>query len=269
MAQDDETAARGREGARRALQLMWGAVAEPTRGPRPALSVERIVRAAIEMADAEGLVALSMRRIATALGVGAMSLYRYIPNKAVLVDLMIDEVYREAVEAAETVTGDWRERLAAYGRQERDLYLRHPWVLQVPQGRPMLGPNAMTSTDIALQAVDDLGLSEDEMLSTVVLISSFVSGLAKTIIEANQAAASTGIADDEWWEIQGEFVGPAVVAGQLPMLTKVGDAGAFMSDFDSFEFGLQRLLDGIEAMVAARKAESRAQGKPLSLRETQ
>lgn len=253
MARDDETGARGREGVRRALQLMWGAATEPTRGPKPALSVERIVRAAIEMADAEGLVALSMRRIATALGVGAMSLYRYIPNKGVLVDLMIDEVYREDVAAAEAVTGSWRERLATYGRQEWALYHRHPWVLQVPQGRPMLGPNAMTSTDIALRAVDGLGLTEDEMLSTVVLISSFTQGLAKTVIEANQAAERSGISDDEWWEIQEEFVGPAIVAGQLPMLTKVGEAGSFTSMFDSFEFGLQLLLDGLEALVDSRR----------------
>ncbi|OLT09584.1 hypothetical protein BJF78_30470 [Pseudonocardia sp. CNS-139] len=231
-----------------------GRTAEPTRGPRPGLTVERIVRAAIGMADAEGLVALSMRRIATALGVGAMSLYRYVPNKGVLVDLMIDEVYREDAEAARAVTGDWRARLAAYGRQEWELYMRHPWVLQVPQGRPMLGPNAMASTDVALQAVDGLGFTEDEMLAVVVTISAFVSGLAKTVIEAAQAAERTGIADDEWWEIQGEFVGPAVVEGRLPMLTKVGEAGAFHSMFDNLEFGLQRVLDGFEMLLDARRA---------------
>ena len=252
MPRDDETGGHGREGVRRSLQLMWGTPDEPTRGPKPGLTVERIVRAAIDMADAEGLPALSMRRIATALGAGAMSLYRYVPNKAVLVDLMIDEVYREDLDAAAAVTGDWRERLEAFARQEWALYLRHPWVLQVPQGRPMLGPNSMTTTDIALRAVDGLGLTEDEMLGAVVTISSFVAGLAKTTIEATQATARTGIADDEWWEIQGEFVGPAVVEGRLPMLTKVGEAGAFTSMFDNFEFGLRCVLDGLGAQIAAR-----------------
>lgn len=252
----DDGAARPDGGAavRRSLQLMWGGAPEPTRGPKPGLSVATIVRAAIDLADAEGLVALSMRRIAAALGVGAMSLYRYVPGKSELVDLMVDEVYREDIATAEALEGDWRARLEAYGRQEWALYLRHPWMLQIAQGRPMLGPNSMRSTDIALRAVDGIGLTEDEMLATVVTLSSFVAGLAKTTIEAMQAADRTGISDEEWWEIQGEYVGPAVVAGELPMLTKVGEAGAFNSMFDNFEFGLQRVLDGLGVLIEARRA---------------
>jgi tetracycline repressor-like protein len=118
----------------------------------------------------------------------------------------------------------------------------------------MLGPNSMRSTDIALQAVDGIGLTEDEMLGAVVALSSFVAGLAKTTIEAMQAADRTGISDEEWWEIQGEYVGPAVVAGQLPMLTKVGEAGAFNSMFDNFEFGLQRVLDGLGVLIDRRRS---------------
>ncbi|WP_433279775.1 TetR/AcrR family transcriptional regulator [Pseudonocardia xinjiangensis] len=237
---------------RRSLELLWGTPEEPTRGPRPGLSVQRIVRAAIEVADAEGLAALSMRRIATALGVGAMSLYRYVPGKAELIDLMVDEVYGEDVAAAKAVAGDWRERLEAFGRQEWALYMRHPWMLQITQGRPMLGPNAMASTDVTVSAVDGIGLDEHEMLAAVVLLTSFVAGFARTTIEAMQAADRTGISDDEWWEIQGEYVGPVVAAGKLPMLTKVGEAGAFHSMFDSFEFGLQRVLDGLAVLVASR-----------------
>ena len=242
----------GGAAVRRSLQLMWGGAPEPTRGPKPGLSVASIVRAAIDLADAEGLVALSMRRIAGALGVGAMSLYRYVPGKSELVDLMVDEVYSEDIATAGRVEGDWRARLEAYGRREWALYLRHPWMLQIAQGRPMLGPNSMRSTDIALRAIDGIGLTEDEMLGAVVALSSFVAGLAKTTIEAMQAADRTGISDEEWWEIQGEYVGPAVVAGELPMLTKVGEAGAFHSMFDHFEFGLQRVLDGLGVLIDGR-----------------
>jgi AcrR family transcriptional regulator len=249
-----EEGADGGATVRRSLQLMWGGAPEPTRGPKPGLAVGSIVRAAIDLADAEGLVALSMRRIAGALGVGAMSLYRYVPGKAELVDLMVDEVYAEDLAAAEPLEGDWRERLEAFGRQEWALYLRHPWMLQIAHGRPMLGPNSMRATDIALRAVDEIGLTEDEMLGAVVTLSAFVSGLAKTTIEAMQAADRTGISDEEWWEIQGEYVGPAVVAGELPMLTKVGEAGAFNSSFDNFEFGLQRVLDGLGALIESKRA---------------
>ncbi|GAA1225689.1 TetR/AcrR family transcriptional regulator [Pseudonocardia alaniniphila] len=238
---------------RRSLELLWGTPEEPTRGPRPGLSVQRIVRAAIDVADAEGLAALSMRRIASALGVGAMSLYRYVPGKAELIDLMVDEVYAEDLAAERAVTGDWRERLEEFGRQEWALYLRHPWMLQIAQGRPMLGPNSMASTDVTLLAVDGIGLDEHEMLAAVVMLSSFVSGLAKTTIEAMQAADSTGVSDEEWWEIQGEYVGPAVVEGKLPMLSKVGEAGAFTAMFDNFEFGLQRVLDGLAVLIEARR----------------
>ncbi|MHA6625922.1 TetR/AcrR family transcriptional regulator [Pseudonocardia sichuanensis] len=252
----DEGSARPDGGAavRRSLQLMWGGAPEPTRGPKPGLAVGSIVRAAIELADTEGLVALSMRRIAGALGVGAMSLYRYVPGKAELVDLMVDEVYAEDAAAVDVLEGDWRSRLEAFGRQEWAMYLRHPWMLQIAQGRPMLGPNAMRSTDVALRAVDDLGLTEDEMLGAVVTLSAFVAGLAKSTIEAMQAADRTGISDEEWWEIQGEYVGPAVVAGELPMLTKVGEAGAFNSSFDNFEFGLQCVLDGLGVLIEGRRA---------------
>jgi AcrR family transcriptional regulator len=274
MTRDDDTAQpdgakpdsgnHDRDGVRRSLQLMWGAPDEPTRGPKPGLSVGQIVRAAIETADAEGLAAVSMRRIATALGAGAMSLYRYVPSKAVLVDLMVDEVYREDIAAAGEVTGQWRARLEVFGRQEYALYLRHPWMLHIAQGRPMLGPNSMTATDIVLRAVDGLGLTEDEMLAVAVTLSSFVSGVAKSTIEAAQAADRTGISDDEWWEIQGEFVGPAVVAGKLPMLTKVGEAGAFDSDFDHVEFGLQRVLDGLAVLIEARRGAPAGQAKPAT-----
>lgn len=244
----------GGAAVRRSLQLMWGSAPEPTRGPKPGLSVASIVRAAIDLADAEGLVALSMRRIAGALGVGAMSLYRYVPGKSELVDLMVDEIYSEDLKAADTLEGDWRTRLEAFGRREWALYLRHPWMLQIAQGRPMLGPNSMRSTDIALRAIDDLDLTEDEMLGVVVTLSSYVAGLAKTTVEGMQAADRTGISDEEWWEIQGEYVGPAVVAGELPMLTKIGEAGVFNSMFDNFEFGLQRVLDGLDVLIEGRRS---------------
>src|SRR3712207_7315351 len=95
----------------------------------------------------------------------------------------------------------------------------------------MLGPNSMRSTDIALRAVDGIGLTEDEMLAAVVALSSFVAGLAKTTIEAMQAADRTGISDEEWWEIQGEYVGPAVVAGGGALVGKGGGGGAFNPRF--------------------------------------
>lgn len=252
MAEENASIENGSGDLRRSLQLLWGTVPEPTRGPKPGLTLQRIVRAAIEVADAEGIAALSMRRLATALDAGAMSLYRYVPGKAELIDLMMDEVSGEDLAAADADRGDWRSRLEAFARRMWLMYLRHPWMLQISQGRPMLGPNSMASTEIALRYVDGLGLDEKEMMSTIVAIGAYVGGLARTTVEAMQAADRTGISDDDWWAVHTEFLTPAVLEGRTPMLDKVGDAGAFNGDYDIFGFGLERLLDGIAVVVEQR-----------------
>ncbi|WP_232662468.1 TetR/AcrR family transcriptional regulator [Pseudonocardia sp. TRM90224] len=252
------TESSGVENVRRSLGLLWGIQDEPTRGPKPGLGVEQIVRAATTVADTEGLGALSMRRIATELGAGAMSLYRYVPGKAELVDLMMDAAYAEVLAEADTQTGDWRTRLDAFARREWAMYMRHPWMLQIAQGRPLLAPSPMRSTDIALRAVHGLGLDADEMLGVIVLVSSFVAGLARTTIDAKQAAERTGVTDEEWWSVQNEFVGPVVAAGKLPLVNEVGEAGAFASDFDELSFGLACVLDGLAVLISRRSVDNDA-----------
>lgn len=243
---------RSAQDLKRSLELLWGTPEEPTRGPKPGLSVERIVRAAVEIADAEGLAALSMRRIAGALGVGAMSLYRYVPGKAELVDLMADTVFGEDVGAG-PADGDWRARLEAAGRAQWAMYHRHRWMLHIAQGRPMMGPNAITATEFALRIVDGLGLDGREMLDVVLTLSSFVSGLARSSVEASQAAAETGISDEQWWAAQSPYVETVFRDGTAPILAMAAEAGAFDSSEDrSFEFGLERILDGIAGLVASR-----------------
>lgn len=234
-----------RESLRRSMALMWGATKASGRGPKPGLSVERIVRAGVELADAEGLAAISIRRIAGSLGVGAMTLYRYVPGKAELVDLMVDAAYGELLPEEEP-EGDWRARLAASARRTWEMFMRHPWMLQSPQGRPLLGPNSMRSTETALSALDGLGLDEYELMAVAVTVDAYVAGQARSAIDAMQAAAVTGVSDEEWWATQGEFLAPAVLAGELPRLTTIGNAGVFeATDVDYFGWGLDRLLDGI------------------------
>lgn len=237
----------------RSLELMWQGVPEPARGPRPTLSLKRVVRAAIDVADAEGLAALSMRRIAAELDAGAMSLYRYVPGKAELIDLMVDEVYGEDL-AARDVTGDWRERLEYSARQQWATYLRHPWMLQIAQGRPLLGPNSLRATELAIRDVDGIGLDEHEMVSVVVAVGAYVTGLAGSTIDAMQAADRTGVSDEEWWAAHEPHMVQAVSSGELPMMERVNAAGVWQGTFDTFTFGLERLLDGIAVLVEARTA---------------
>ncbi|WP_214402849.1 TetR/AcrR family transcriptional regulator [Pseudonocardia lacus] len=240
------------ESLKRSLALLWGKADEPTRGPKPALTRERIVETAIAIADQEGVGALSMRRIAAALNVGAMSLYRYVPGKDELIDLMVDHSYGEGPALDET--GGWRERLEAVCRGEWAHYHRHPWLLHVQQGRPLMGPNALLSTEAALRILDGTGLDGREMIDAIVTTSSWVAGLARTSVEASRAATETGVSDDEWWAAQEPYLSDAM-GERYPMLGRVAESGGFDGPTDrSFEFGLRRVLDGLEVLIAARRA---------------
>lgn len=240
------------------LDLLWGTQEPPTRGPKPSLSVEQVVRSAIAIADADGLEALSMRRVADELSVGTMSLYRYVPGKSELVDLMVDSVQAELPADTEAGAPDtWRTGLAAVARAEYDLYRRHPWLLRVSQARPLFGPNSMAAYDASLRTVDGLGLSAHEMASTAALVSCYVQGTARITVEFGSAARRTGISDEQWWGAQLPLMTAAFAEGRFPTMAAVYEAGAYDpdDDFFSFEFGLQRVLDGIEVFVSARRAQ--------------
>jgi AcrR family transcriptional regulator len=232
------------------LKLLWGRNEPSARGPRPGLTVERIVEAAIELADAEGLEAASMRRVAERLGVGAMSLYRYIPGKAELLDLMFDAVHA----GDPPPSGDsWRARLEHLARDSRDRIQRHPWVLQVVVGqRPPLGPNVLANYDAYLDAVSNIGLTPAEMVAATELVGNYVQGATRLAVEIAQAEDVTGVSDEEWWSERQSFWEEYFDPERYAAISAVYEGGAYEDALDGFEFGLQRILDGIEALLAAR-----------------
>lgn len=255
---------------KRSMELLWRSPEGPKRGPKPRLSVERIVAAAIAIADREGLAALSMRRVADEVGVTAMSLYTYVPGKAELIDVMLDTVLGElpldadadadagADPDADTAAAGWRRRLERVAREKRDAYLRHPWLLQVATGRPVLGPNLIARYDHELRAVDGIGLTDVEMDLIISLVGDYVHGAVRGQLEAVQARQRTGMTDDEWWEQWAPLLEKVFDPTRFPVAARVGAAAG--SEYNapadparSFEFGLARLLDGIEAFVAARR----------------
>jgi AcrR family transcriptional regulator len=132
---------------RRSIELLWGLVpGEKSRpGPKPRFTVAEIAAAAIAIADTEGLAALSMRKVAERLGVSAMSLYTYVPGKGELIDLMLDTVFAEV--PLTFAAAGWRARLEAVARENWQLYLHHPWLLQVATSRPPLGPHLIAKYD--------------------------------------------------------------------------------------------------------------------------
>jgi AcrR family transcriptional regulator len=257
-ASDDDKHYGGRGDPVRGMALLWRDEAAPVRGrgPKPGLTVNRIVAAATELADAEGLAALSMRRVAERLGVGTMSLYTYVPSKAELIDVMYD-----AACSPVEVSGDgWRARLAAVARASWELYRRHPWMLQVmAMARPPLGPNSIAAYDRDLRAVDGIGLTDLEMDSVVNMVSVYVQGAARTAVDAADSEQDTGMTDAEWWETYGPLLAKVFDASRYPVAARVGAAAgeANQSAYDpvhGFEFGLERVLDGVEKLVEARRA---------------
>ena len=243
----------------RSLALLWRTQARPNRRGRSGLSVDRIVSAAIEIADAEGLPALSMRRVAERLGVGTMSLYTHVPGKAELIDVMLDTVYGE-MEWPETVPGRWRARLELVARQNWELYQRHPWMLQVATSRPALGPNAIAKYDYELHAIDGIGLDEVEMDSVVTLVAGHVEGAARRALEASLAEQRTGMTEEQWWQAHAPLLSRLLDPSHYPTAARVGTAageahGAAFNPRHAFEFGLQRVLDGIDAFIRARSAQ--------------
>ncbi|TCO28361.1 TetR family transcriptional regulator [Kribbella steppae] len=244
----------------RSLELLWRRRPQPTRGPKPALTVERIVEAAVGIADAEGIAGMSMRRVADELGAGAMTLYRYFPGKAELLDVMLDTVYGEL--PRRDLDGDWRARLDEVARENRELYLRHPWLLQVAISRPPLGPHVMAKYEYELAAVEGIGLTDIEMDDTVALVNGYVHGAVRTAVEARQVIQRSGMTDKEWWLAHVPHLDQIGDTKNFPLASRVGTAvgNEFDAPYDSdhaFEYGLERLLDGVSALVEKRSRPKR------------
>ena len=241
----------------RTLELLWDGAPRPSRGPKPALTLDRIVEAAVRIADEEGFGAVSMRRIATELGTGAMSLYRYVPGKAELLDLMLDRVQRPSENPADLGDGSWRSALEAMARATLALYTRHPWLLGVNQARPLLGPSALDGMEKVLGRIRPMGLPDPELVSAVIMVDGYVVGAARTQVYQREAERTSGMTTADFFAAQAPFIEKVMATGRYPVLGSLAE-DTWSPEFDHFEFGLQRILDGLEVFVAGRREGSRA-----------
>ncbi|MFJ8075509.1 TetR/AcrR family transcriptional regulator [Streptomyces sp. NPDC096176] len=242
----------------RSLELLWGTGERPSRGPKPGLTLDRIVTVAVEIADAEGLAAVSMRRLSTELGTGTMSLYRYVPGKGELLDLMLDRVQGEPLDNDEHApeSDDWRDAVRAMARTYLALHRAHPWLLKVNQSRTVLGPSAVRGLEMSLAALQGMGLRDPELISVIITVQSWVSGIARIEQEALEAVKQTGQSEEEFWKSQEPFLERAMATGQYPRLMALSE-DAFSGAFDHFEFGLSRLVDGFATLVDERAGQDR------------
>jgi len=249
--------ARRREGdPERSTELLWGKRGSGGRA-KQGLSLDRVVRAAIEQADAGGMPAVSMRRIAERLGFTTMSLYRHVPGKEELTDLMREAVLGELARPAGP-PGPWRAALEAWAREGWSLCGRHPWLALVSGTRRVPGPNAVARYESALQAVWSTNLAPAQMVAAVGLVGEFVESAARQVVETAQTEQATGVTESEWWGARGSLFEKLE---SYPALEGIWRAGGYDHPEDPFEFGLQRVLDGLEALVRFRAA-ARSKRKP-------
>jgi AcrR family transcriptional regulator len=231
----------------RSFDLLWGGRERPSRGPKPELSLDAVVQGAMRVADAQGLEALSMARVAAALGVTTMALYRYVPAKTQLVDLMIDS----ALGAPPAPEGrDWRSEISLWAGASLARLHARPWLLESVMRRAPIGPNWLAWLNAALRALSESGLAESEMMAAVMLIDGHVRATAQ--LSLGPAATQ------RWpWDFR-RALDMTRSDPRYAALARVADAGGFSAPAeDPFEFGLQRLLDGIEAHVRKRRTRPR------------
>jgi AcrR family transcriptional regulator len=236
----------------------WGLRGRPHKGPKPGLSLGQIVEAGLRVADRDGLDALSMSRVAADLGVSTMSLYRYVPAKEDLLALMVDAAFGDAVTTPGPSDGPpegWRAGLSRWAWALRDGYRRHPWVARVPiRGLPIL-PREVAWFEQALRFMRGTGLAEGEKASVILLLSGYVRTLANVEADIEAAIRASGTSPGDWISSFGRTLAKLADPARFPALTEFAAAGVFDTfdaPDDEFSFGLERILDGIEALVRAR-----------------
>lgn len=239
----------------RTLELLWGTAAPPSRGPKPALSLSKIVEKAVEIADDDGLAAVSMRRVAEDLGFTTMSLYRYLSSKDELIELMWDAATAPSPDP-DDMPERWRDALTWWAQRNLAIFRQHPWFFDIPISGPPMGPNQVRWMECALRALSGTGLSSGEMMGILQLVSTYTLSAGRLELTMSQAASTTGVAPHEWDWLYGQMLAKVVDAGELPTLARLLEEGLFGAPADSpgdeITFGLDVILDGVEALIERR-----------------
>jgi AcrR family transcriptional regulator len=237
------------------LAAAWGRRTRPSKGPKPGLSLERIVAAAIAVAATDGLAAVSMGRVAAEIGTGAMSLYRYVASKDELLVLMADTAIGAPPPRPDPSEG-WRAGLARWAWGYRTALYHNPWVVRVPISGPPLAPNAIAWLEDGLWSMRDTGLHEHEKTSTILLLSGFVRNDALLIADITAAAQAAGTDPEEMMPGYGKLLAELTDPARFPALHQALTAGVFdpgAPPDDEFTFGLDRILDGLDALIRSRR----------------
>jgi AcrR family transcriptional regulator len=241
----------------RTLQLLWrDPAAVPRHGPRQGLSIDAVVDTATDLADAEGLDAVTMRRVAQELGVVPMTLYTYVPGKAELLDLMLDGAYARMTRT-DSSGRPWRQRLAAIAAENWDLFEAHPWAAAVSTIRPPLGPGQMAKYEHELSAFGGLGLDDVTVDDCLTCLLTFVQASARAAADARAGQRDSALDDEQWWAANAPLLARVFDERAYPAAARVGAAagaahGSAYNPGHAYDFGLQRVLDGLAALIDGR-----------------
>lgn len=240
----------------RTLELLWRhelGERSPQRGPRKGLSIDQVVDAAVELADADGLAAVTMRGVAERLGVSTMSMYTYVPGKAELLDLMLDDIYQR-MPREPLADLPWRERVVEVAARNRELYRLHPWALKVSTSRPPLGPGLIAKYEHELGAFLGVGLDDVAIDSALTLVLDFVRSTALAMAESEAAQRDSATTDEQWWYTNAPLLAEVFDPAKYPTAARIGAAAgaehrAAYSPDHAYQFGLDRILDGLAALI--------------------
>lgn len=239
------------------LEAAWGLRDHPRKGPKPGLTLHKIVAAAIRVADRDGLDAVSMARVAAELGAAPMSLYRHVTSKDELLDLMTDTAWGPPPDPVE---GDWRDKLSAWAWAMRTSMFRHPWALKVPVSGLPVYPNNVAWFEQGLAALEGKPLAEAQKASVVLLVSGYVRIEVSTSadIAAAMGAESEEDAEQAWMLKYRDMMAAITDPVRFPATTRLLKSGVFDTadpPDDEFSFGLERILDGIAVLIGARSGK--------------
>jgi AcrR family transcriptional regulator len=239
----------------------WGLRTAAPRPRKHGLSLQRIVEAGIRVAASEGLAAVSMSRVASELGAATMSLYRHLSAKDELLAHRVDAAF---VDAPATVgPGDaWRAGLSRWAASHLAVLRRHPWLVRVPISGPPLMPNQVLWFERGLACLGDTPLAEAEKPSVLLLVNGFVRNQATLEADLMLAARTSGLSPEHVGASYSDLLARLTDAARFPAIHKVLAAGVFAGEGaieDDFQFGLDRILDGVDVLIRARGAEPRPQ----------
>ncbi len=246
-----EAAARVDPALRRRSELLWEDRSRPTRGPKPAFTPDDVVQVAIQIAEADGLAAVTMHAVSAQLGYTTMAIYRYFPNKEALLDAIVDAAMGAPPRASEP-RDDWRADVARWAHAKRAMLCARPWLAELPFVAAPHGPNWLSWVEAVVEPLSRIGLNPVDTGEMLSVIDGYTRGASDTAISLARARAR-GTSDAEWTAAVGADLGRAIGDARFPAfaaLITAPSGGHPRTMEESFDFGLQRLLDGIERYFA-------------------